>query len=214
MIPGEVPRIESLDMEGPAGRLEGILRLPPGLPSRAALLCHPHPLYQGSMHSPVIFHAARALHRLGFATLRFNFRGVGRSAGSFDSGRGEKEDVRAALEVLCGRLPGVPVTLLGYSFGSRVGFEAAAGDPRVRSLIGIGLPTTLGSFDFLAAIGKPLLVVQGERDPLGPIPALRRLLERTGGRSRLVVLPGADHFLTADLETLEETLAAELEEGG
>jgi len=208
--PAGVPRIESLSMAGPAGILEGILRLPPLPPSRAALLCHPHPLYQGSMHSPVVFRAARALHRLDFATLRFNYRGVGRSSGSFDSGRGEMDDVRTALEMLTARVPEVPITLLGYSFGSHVGFEAAAGDPRVRQLVGIGMPVTLWSFDFLKRIDKPLIVVQGSEDSLGPLPPLRRLLAEIGPRARLAVLPGADHFLTADLGRLEETLYLEI----
>ena len=99
MSPG-APRLETLRMSGSAGVLEGILRLPPTAPSRSALLCHPHPLYQGSLHSPVIFRAARAMHRRGYATLRFNFRGVGMSAGSYDGGRGEKEDVGRARNLV------------------------------------------------------------------------------------------------------------------
>ena len=162
------------------------------------------------MHSPVIFRAARALHRLGAATLRFNFRGVGRSSGSFDDGRGERKDVLCALEALSGRLPGAPVTLLGYSFGSRVGFEAAAADPRVTGLVGIALPVKLWPFDFLKEIRKPLLIVQGSDDAFGPLPRVRRLLEELGPEARLVVLEGADHFLSSDLARLEETLYREM----
>jgi len=211
MSPG-APRLETLRMSGSAGVLEGILRLPPTAPSRSALLCHPHPLYQGSLHSPVIFRAARAMHRRGYATLRFNFRGVGRSAGSYDGGRGEKEDVRTALGVLCERLPGIPVTLAGYSFGSRVGFEAASRDPRVDRLLGIGIPIALGPFDFLKGLGKPLLVLQGERDEFGPLPALERLVKELGGSARLIPIPGADHFFSGELGRLEESLYAALAE--
>ena len=204
-----VARIEALEMAGRAGILEGILRLPATPPARAALLCHPHPLYQGTMHSPVIFHAARALHRRDFATLRFNFRGVGRSSGSHDAGRGETDDVRTALDLLNSRLPDVPVSLLGYSFGVRVGFEAAAGDSRVHRLIGIGMPVELGAFDFLKKIEKPLLILQGSEDSFGPLPSLRRLVEEIGPRARLVVLPGADHLFSGNLGRLEETLYLE-----
>jgi alpha/beta superfamily hydrolase len=199
-------------MAGAAGRLEGILRFHSSAPSRTALLCHPHPLYRGSMHSPVLFRAARALHRRGFATLRFNFRGVGRSSGSFDSGEGEKQDVLTALGALREKFPGVPLTLLGYSFGSKVGFEAAAGDSRVGNLVGIGLPVTLWPFQFLRKIEKPLLVLQGSQDPFGSPLELGRLVEEIGGRARLVILPGADHSFASHLETLEETLYAEMED--
>ena len=199
-------RIETIKMSGPSGVLEGILRIPHEPAHRAALLCHPHPLYQGSMHSPVIYRAAKAFHRRGFATLRFNFRGVGMSAGGYDGGVGEKDDVRSALDTIAGRCPGLPVTLLGYSFGARVGLEACGADPRVDRLVGIGLPLTLGSFDFLRAIDKPMWVVQGDRDEYGALPDLERLVDRLGERASLRVVPGADHLFTAALDTLEETL--------
>jgi alpha/beta superfamily hydrolase len=205
-----VPRIETLSLAGPAGSLEAVFRVPAGAPARAALLCHPHPLYGGSMHNPVVFRAARALHRCGFATLRFNFRGVGRSTGSFDGGKGEREDARAALEALASRLPGLPITLLGYSFGAWVGFEAAAADSRVADLIGIGIPLTLWPFSFLKRTDKPVLVVQGSEDAFGPLPAVRRLVAELGPRARLAVVHGAGHSFEGELGRLEETLAAEL----
>jgi len=210
MTPPGVPRIEAIKFRGPAGVIEGILRHSDSVAAGAALLCHPHPLYQGSMHSPVIFRAARALHRRGYATLRFNFRGVGMSSGSFDSGRGERDDVRAALEFLAAKVPGIPVTLLGYSFGSRVGFEAAGGDERVQRLVGIGVPLTLSPFEFLKRIEKPILVIQGTDDEYGPLPALRRLVEEIGPRARLVAVAGAGHLFSAELGKLEETLYREL----
>ena len=199
-------RIETIKMAGPGGILEGILRIPPEPPARAALLCHPHPLYQGSMHSPVIYRAAKAFHRRGFATLRFNFRGVGRSTGGYSGGVEEKDDVRAALDTLVERCPDLPVTLLGYSFGARVGLEGCGADPRVDGLVGIGLPLTLGSFDFLKSIAKPLWVVQGDRDEYGAVGDLQRLMDTLGERALLRIVPGADHLFTAALEALEETL--------
>jgi alpha/beta superfamily hydrolase len=206
------PRIESLSIQGPAGILEGILKLPGAAIGGAALLCHPHPLYQGSMHSPVIFRAARALHLKGYATLRFNFRGVGRSVGRHDGGRGEKGDVLAALDALIARVPGTPVTLLGYSFGSRVGCEVGAKDARVSRLIGIGMPLALGSMDFLKQAGKPLLVIQGEHDEFAALGAVQDLVRSAGAEARLVVIPGADHYFNGRLDSLEESLAAALGE--
>lgn len=200
------PRIESIKMNGPAGILEGILRIPPVAPRRCALLCHPHPLYQGSMHSPVIFRAAKALHRRDYVTLRFNFRGVGMSAGSYSGGTGEKADVQAALEVLAARCPGLPVTLLGYSFGARVGLEAAAQDPRVERLVAIGLPLDAGSSDLLTKIRKPLWVLQGDQDEFGSVRELEKLAEMSGEHLRLLIVPGADHHFTGALDRLEETL--------
>ncbi|MCI0658723.1 MAG: alpha/beta fold hydrolase [Acidobacteria bacterium] len=206
------PRIESLSIPGPAGVLEGILKLPASAIGAAALLCHPHPLYQGSMHSPVIFRAARALHRRSYATLRFNFRGVGRSAGSYDGGRGEKQDVLASLETLIARMPKVPVALVGYSFGSRVGLDAVAGDARVSRLIGIGVPLALGPMDFLKGIDKPLLVIQGDQDQFGALPDVQRLVRTVGSSSRLILIRGADHYFNGKLDQLEESLAAALAE--
>ena len=164
------------------------------------------------MHSPVIFRAARALHRRSYATLRFNFRGVGRSSGSYDGGRGEKQDVLAALETLIEKVPGVPLTLLGYSFGSRVGFEAAAADARVNRLIGIGVPLALGPMDFLLGIGKPLLLIQGEQDQFAPLPDVQRLIRALGPSARLILIPGADHYFNGTLDPLEEDLTAALVE--
>ena len=199
-------RIETIKMSGPAGVLEGILRIPPEPAHRAALLCHPHPLYQGSMHSPVIYRAAKAFHRRGFATLRFNFRGVGMSAGGHAGGVGEKDDVRTALETLAQSCGGLPLTLLGYSFGARVGLEACGADPRVDRLVGIGLPLTLGSFEFLRGLEKPMWVVQGDRDEYGALPELQGLVESLGEKTRLVIVPGADHLFTSALDSLEEIL--------
>jgi len=206
------PRIESLSIQGPAGVLEGILKLPSSEILGAALLCHPHPLYQGSMHSPVIFRAARAFHSRSYATLRFNFRGVGRSAGRHDGGRGERDDVLAALQALVEKVPQAPVTLLGYSFGSRVGFEAGARDGRVASLIGIGVPLALGPMGFLRGIEKPLLVIQGDQDEFGALPVVERLIQQAGPLARLMVIPGADHYFNGKLDQLEESLATALRE--
>jgi len=118
--------------------------------------------------------------------------------------------VRAALAALCERVPHVPVALAGYSFGCRVGFEAVAEDTRVDWLIGIGIPVALGSFGFLEGIEKRVLLVQGEHDEYGPLPAVERLVRQLGSRSALEIVPGADHLFQGELGKLEEILYAAL----
>ncbi len=188
-----MPESSTLRIDGPAGKLEAIHR---GLPSprAAAVLAHPHPLYGGSLHNPVVFHADRALHRAGFATLRFNFRGVGRSEGFHDDGRGEPADVGAAVAWLRDRAPGVPLFVVGYSFGSRAGLMWALSDPAVAAMIGIGLPTRIWRFDEIPSFGRPLAVVQGSRDEFGPLDEVRRLLASARPAGILHVVEGAPHL--------------------
>src|SRR5215468_9229271 len=126
-------------LNGPAGRLEAILWTPdrPGTPSLAALVCHPHPLFGGTMHNKVVYNAAKTMDALGIPTLRFNFRGAGLSAGEHDKGRGEQGDVQAGLDFLAAQFPGVPMLLAGFSFGSSVGLRVGCRDARVVELIGL-----------------------------------------------------------------------------
>src|ERR1700704_4869257 len=143
-----------LFLPGPAGRLEALLWDVPGRggierPPLAAVVCHPHPLFGGTMHNKVVYQTAKTLHRFGLPVLRFNFRGVGLSDGAYDKGRGEVEDVAAALDFLTGKYPDVPLLLAGFSFGSWVGLRAGCSDSRVMELIGLGLPVgDLGNREF------------------------------------------------------------------
>src|ERR671918_2684234 len=134
---------EAFDIAGPAGRLEAILMHPDGEPEAAAVVCHAHPLHGGIMHFKVVFRAAKALQRHGAAALRFNFRGVGRSDGTHDDGRGEQDDVRAALDELERRFPGLPLLLGGFSFGASMALRVAATDARPRALFALGLPMAM-----------------------------------------------------------------------
>jgi alpha/beta superfamily hydrolase len=133
----------------------------------AAVVCHPHPLHGGTMHNKVVFRAAKAAWQAGLPTLRFNFRGVGKSTGSFSDGIGECEDVTAALDYLGTRFPAVPVCLIGFSFGASVGLRVGASDPRVLALVGLGVPVTSTNMDFLRGVLKPKLIIQGTRDQFG-----------------------------------------------
>jgi len=195
----------TMSFEGPAGRLEGIYR-PAESPPRAAVVCHPHPQHGGTMHNKVVFRAGKAFERLGFAVLRFNYRGVGRSEGAFADGIGEADDVRAALEWLAAERPGLPLVVAGFSFGSAVGLPVGAEDARVGHLVGIGVPTGSFPFDRLASAPQPKLFVQGGRDEHGPIEELRSGLERVAEPRDLVVVEGADHFFAGRLGELERAI--------
>ena len=144
----------NLFLEGPTGRLEAILWKPQGVarPPMAVVLCHPHPLFGGTMHNKVIYQTAKSLDALGLAVLRFNFRGAGTSAGVHDRGRGEQGDVRAALDFLANEFPGVPLLLAGFSFGCWVGLRVGCEDKRVAELIGLGTPVNSSDFTYLESL--------------------------------------------------------------
>ena len=197
---------ETFDFRGPAGRIEAILNLPPQgiVPRAAAVICHAHPLHGGMMHFKVIFRAAKALQSQGIAVLRFNFRGVGRSEGAHDHGVGEQDDARAALAEMERRLPGLPLLLGGFSFGSAMAAKVAASDARVKAVLILGFPITrLDSTADLAQILKPRLFVQGSEDEFGPGAAIRTLVSSLPEPKRLAVVEGADHFFTGRLDELQ-----------
>jgi alpha/beta superfamily hydrolase len=195
-------RIEPVALEGPAGRLEAQLLVPERPRPGAALLCHPHPQHGGTMHTKALYHAARAIASQGIPVLRFNFRGVGRSAGRSSGGPGERQDARAALELLASRHVGEPLLVGGFSFGSWVGLAVGAEDPRVVSLLGIAPPVALYDFSFLEAARQKILCVAGDGDPFCPAPDLESLVARIGPRAQLVRLHGAEHLLTTHLRQL------------
>lgn len=190
-------------IEGPAGRLEAMLwTSPEPNPAMAALICHPHPLFGGTMHNKVVFQAAKAIHRRGIPVLRFNFRGAGLSEGTHDEGRGESGDVRAALEYLAGTFPDKPILLGGFSFGSRVGLPVGCEDARVKKLIGIGMPVDSTDFSFLRTCGKAKLFVQGAEDQYGARKRVEELYATVPEPKRLVFVEGADHFFAGKLDQL------------
>jgi alpha/beta superfamily hydrolase len=196
----------NVTFNGPAGRLEGIYR-PADEPQAVAVVCHPLPTHGGTMHNKVVFRVAKAFERTGHAVLRFNFRGVGRSQGTFSDGRGEAEDVRAALDWLAGRHPRLPLIVAGFSFGSVVGLPVGAADPRVDRLLGIGIPTDRFPFDALSRSALPKLFVQGDRDEFGPLDRLRAGLARVAEPWDLEIVEGADHFFADRLAELERVIA-------
>jgi alpha/beta superfamily hydrolase len=191
-------------LEGPVGRLEAILWTPLGSlhPPLAAVVCHPHPLFGGTMHNKVIYQTAKALDTLGIPVLRFNFRGAGLSAGVHDRGEGEQGDVRAALDFLAAEFPGVPLLLAGFSFGAWVGMRVGCEDPRVSHLIGLGVPVNSTDFSFLRQCNKPKLFVHGSNDEHGAIEKVRALISTLSGNNHLAVVEGVDHFFAGKLNEL------------
>lgn len=200
-------RIESHLIDGPAGKLEALLEEPEeGEPREACLVCHPHPLYGGTMHNKVVYRIARAMRQAGSVVLRFNFRGVNQSEGEHDHGLGEVDDARAALAFLRARYPELPYSMAGFSFGSRVITKLGCelGDPL--RLIAVGFPTRRGTFEYLAHCTVPKFFVQSTNDEHGPRNEIEAVFEWLAEPKKLVFIEAADHFFAGALETLEEKI--------
>ena len=198
------------------GHLEALLKEPDGTIRGGAVICHPHPLHGGTMHTKAVYRAAQGLNDAGLVTLRFNFRGVGGSTGSHDSGIGEQDDLRAAIDWLESSYPHVPLVVGGFSFGSIVGLSVAAGDERVVSLLGLGLPVDLDDrygYSFMANAAKPILIVQGENDEFGPGEKVASLISPLGNHITLVRIPGTDHYFDSRLGELRTAVRGYYETG-
>lgn len=208
--------IKSFFLEGSAGRLEALLNLGAENASHAALVCHPHPVYGGTLHNKVVFHAMKALNSFGFPVLRFNFRGAGLSEGEHAHGEGELDDVRVALDWL-EREYRQPAIFAGFSFGAAVGLRAACPDTRVQALISLGTPVApidnrRYDFDFLAACVKPKLFVSGSRDQFAPKVQLQQMVAAVPEPKKLVFIEAADHFFEGRLRELRETIESWVKE--
>jgi hypothetical protein len=189
--------------------LEGLLIH--GELSKGVVISHPHPLYGGDMDNPVVGLIGQAFEEKGWSTLRFNFRGVGRSQGNFDQGSGEKEDVLAALATLKGFIKG-PVVLAGYSFGAWVNGRAALHHPEVQYSILVSPPLSMMDFAFLKEDEKTRLIIVGDQDPFCPLPALKKSVQEMKSPPALKIIKKADHFYSsgaADLITAIQERAIE-----
>jgi alpha/beta superfamily hydrolase len=191
------------------GHLEAVFKEPDTALRGAAVLCHPHPLFGGTMHTKAVYRAAQALNEVGLAVLRFNFRGVGASTGSHGGGIGEREDAQAALDWLEQRFAGVPLVAGGFSFGSMVALSVGANDERVVALLGLGLPIERDEaydFTFLREVAKPVLVVQGESDEFGSGEEIARHLAPLGDHITLARVPGADHYFAERIDEMKDAV--------
>jgi alpha/beta superfamily hydrolase len=185
------------DLHGPAGRLEALLNTGTDDAPFTALVTHPHPLFGGTMHNKVVYHAMKAFSHFGLPVLRFNFRGNGRSEGTHDHGIGEIDDVRAGLDYLT-RTYAKPILFAGFSFGSYTGLRATCGDPRVAGIVGLGLPVQAAgrnySYEFIPTCTQPKLFVSGDHDEFCPSDVLREVAATSPGKWDCVIIPDADHF--------------------
>jgi len=191
-------------LPGPAGKLEAVLWTPhaKAASKSAALVCHPHPLFGGTLHNKVVYQAAKALDGLGMPVLRFNFRGAGLSQGKHDRGRGELDDARAAVGFLAAEFPETPMLLAGFSFGCWVGLRVGCEDARVERLVAIGAPVNNSDFSYLRKCTKAKLFVHGSNDEHGDVHKVRRMVEDLPGKNELVVVDGVDHFFAGKIEEL------------
>jgi uncharacterized protein len=213
--------IRSLFLDGPAGRLEALLNAGAENATHAAVVCHPHPLFGGTLHNKVVFHTMKALNSFGFPVLRFNFRGTGLSEGEHDHGDGEVDDVRTALNWLDNEYH-LPLVFAGFSFGAAAGLRAACPDARVQALIGVGTPVVpvaggseeprVYNYDFLRDCVKPKLFISGARDQYGPRAKLEALVASVPEPKKLVLIEAGDHFFEGRLRELREAIEKWLKE--
>ena len=216
------------ELAGPAGRLEALLEEPatarevgadgllttahPTGLRAAVVFAHPHTEYGGTMHTKVVFRAAKALSRIGCAVMRFNFRGAGASAGSCTDGPGEMDDFRAALDFMHERYPGAPLWSGGMSFGCWVALTVGAEDPRVSTLIGIAAPVSRYDFEAVARSTKPKFFIHGERDELCPLREMREFYARSAEPKELVVIDAADHLFDGKVGEVADAIEDLLED--
>jgi alpha/beta superfamily hydrolase len=210
------------EIPGPAGVLEALMEEPPlergvnadGLVERgqadglhaAVVIGHPHPQFGGTMHTKAVFQAAKAFSRMGCAVLRFNFRGVGTSAGRFDDGAGEMDDFRAGLDFMHARYPGVPLWAAGMSFGAWIALSAGAADPHVSTLVGICPPLSHYDFEAVRTSTKPKFFIQGERDERCPLKEMQAFYASAADPKELVVIDAADHLFDGKLVEVAEAI--------
>jgi uncharacterized protein len=205
----------SFFLNGPAGRLEAMLWTAPkagAAPRRVAVVCHPHPLFGGTMHNKVVFQLAKSLHQEGAPVLRFNFRGAGLSEGKHDNGRGESRDVQAALDYLAAEFPGKPILLAGFSFGAYVGLRVGCADARVKELVGAGLPANNSDLSYLAECRKAKLILQSTLDQYGSRERIEILYQNLPEPKALAFIDAPDHFFAGKLPQMGAALEKWLEE--
>ena len=198
----------NLEIPASHGALEAILKEPASDAKGVALICHPHPMGGGTMHNKVVYRAAAGLIDAGLITLRFNFRGVGASGGTHE-GFAEKQDVKDSIDYLSKTYPNQPITLAGFSFGSRIGTEVGMTDERVVRLISIGTPVDkYDDYDFLENVRKPILFVHGDRDEFGALENVKKLVEKVAKNTdaELVSFKNCGHFFDEHLNELREAV--------
>ena len=200
-------RIESLFLPGPAGRLEALLEEPESEePIKAALVCHPHPKGGGTMHNKVVYRIARGLRKTGCVVLRFNYRGVNLSEGTYDAALGETDDARFALTTLRSRYPTLPLVLAGFSFGSRIALRLAGDEGRIERVIAVGFPTTIPEHSYVDSVKIPKYFVQSTNDAFGPREQFTAFYNALPEPKHLDWIEASDHFFKDALDEFEAAI--------
>lgn len=194
------------DIPGAVGPLEALVDLPAAAPRAAVVFAHPLPTHGGTMHTKVVFQGTKALTRIGCAVVRFNFRGVGRSAGAWDDGRGEMDDYRAALDYAAVQFPGVELWAAGFSFGSYIAMSCGADDDRVCALIGIAPPVDRYEFATLKVSTKPKFIIHGESDELISLTSVRAFYAQLADPKELVEIDRANHLFDGQASEVGDAL--------
>lgn len=200
---------EKLMIPGPAGHLQALFQ--PGDPCKpAVVVCHPHPLYGGTMRNKVVYWLARVFEDLGCSVLRFNFRGVEQSEGTWSGAEGEIGDVAAALDWMEKKYPLVQLWLAGFSFGTYVGLKHAAADPRVQRMFVVAPAVNLWSFDFMEQDKRPLTVVSGMADEIVPFEQVKSWVETLPHHVRFHAIDGAGHFFPDHMSEMMEAVRQDI----
>ena len=194
------------EIPGAVGSLEALLDMPVSTPRAAVVFAHPLPIKGGTMHTKVVFQSAKALTRIGCVVLRFNFRGVGRSAGTWDDGRGEMDDYRAAVEFLSERYPDLEMWAAGFSFGSYIAMTSGADNDRICALIGIAPPVNRYEFESVKLSTKPKFIVHGESDELIPLKLVREFYARLQEPKEFVEIDRANHLFDGQASEVGDAL--------
>ena len=212
----EGPLLRSVELAGPAGRLEALLNTGAedarfAAARFAAVVSHPHPLFGGTLHNKVVYHAMKSFQSFGIPVLRFNFRGAGLSEGKHDNGYGEVDDCRAALDWIHQEYQR-PILFAGFSFGSFVGLRACCGEPRVKGIAALGLPVSAGGreyrYQFLSSCPQPKLFISGTQDEFGPQAEVEAVVAQAMPPAALVMVPQANHFFSGKLELMQDALSS------
>jgi alpha/beta superfamily hydrolase len=205
------PAPESIVIPGPVGPLEAVLEVPEAAAVRAVgVICHPHPLHGGTMHNKVVHMLARTFREQGVPTIRFNYRGVGASAGQYDDGKGETDDAVAALDFMAARWPDAALWLGGFSFGGAVAFRAAIRRPVARLVMAAPAVQRVET-DFSRIPECPWLIVQGDQDDVIPPARVVDWVDALPRKPRFVMLEGVGHFFHGRLDDLRSTVRTWLE---
>jgi hypothetical protein len=206
MIDSVARKIESLFLDGPAGRLEALIEEPEDAsPGECALVCHPHPQHGGTMHNKVVYRIARGLRRTGAVVLRFNYRGVNLSHGTYAGGEGERDDARMALAYLRDRYPGLRYTIAGFSFGSRIALRLGKENPDARRVIAAGFPAAYRDYTDLDGY-IPRIFMQSTHDQFGSVAQTEEMFASLAEPKRLILIEAEDHFFTGGLDRLEQEI--------